>query len=409
MRILVVQESDWVEVGPHQSHHLIERLSAKGNEVRVVDHRIRWRASSKGVINRRESRSGYHKVIKDARVEVITPGFIGLPLFDYLSLLISHRREIRKQVTDFKPDVIVGFGILNASAALDVANDSGIPFLYYIIDELHRLVPERSFQGIARLMESRNLQRSDWVLTINEGLREYCIHLGSLPNKIEVLGAGVDLKRFENGDRVRIRRSYGIQNSEIVLFFMGWLYDFSGIDVVAKELIRQPRTSIRLLVVGKGELWGALQEIKGRDETGNRLIVEDWKPYEEIPDLLSASDICLLPAKANEIMRNIVPIKMYEYMAAGKPVIATRQYGLEKEFGNGHGVTFVEDPMAVVEKAQEMVDEGKIREEGSKAKDFVKNMDWEIITSKFEQTLSIIIMNKKLFKKLTITKSPEIH
>ena len=38
MKILVVQESDWIERGPHQNHHLMERLSIKGHEVRVIDY-----------------------------------------------------------------------------------------------------------------------------------------------------------------------------------------------------------------------------------------------------------------------------------------------------------------------------------------------------------------------------------
>ena len=40
MRILVVQESDWIVMGPHQSHHLMERLSERGHEVRVIDYEI---------------------------------------------------------------------------------------------------------------------------------------------------------------------------------------------------------------------------------------------------------------------------------------------------------------------------------------------------------------------------------
>ena len=52
MKILIVQESDWVEKGPHQSHHLMERLSKKGHEVRVIDYEILWR------LHERESRSG---------------------------------------------------------------------------------------------------------------------------------------------------------------------------------------------------------------------------------------------------------------------------------------------------------------------------------------------------------------
>jgi len=38
MKILVVQESDWVLRGPHQNHHLMERLSIKWHEVRVIDY-----------------------------------------------------------------------------------------------------------------------------------------------------------------------------------------------------------------------------------------------------------------------------------------------------------------------------------------------------------------------------------
>ena len=52
MEILVVQESDWVERGPHQSHHLMERMSKKGHKVRVIDYKILWR------LHERESRSG---------------------------------------------------------------------------------------------------------------------------------------------------------------------------------------------------------------------------------------------------------------------------------------------------------------------------------------------------------------
>ena len=43
MKILVLQESDWIEVGPHQSHHLMERMSLRGHEIEVIDFEIRWK------------------------------------------------------------------------------------------------------------------------------------------------------------------------------------------------------------------------------------------------------------------------------------------------------------------------------------------------------------------------------
>lgn len=395
MRILVVQESDWLEVGPHQSHHLMERLSAEGHEIRVVDHCIRWRQQKRFRFNRRRVTRSRNKVIAGADIEVVTPGFIGLPIFDYLSIFISHRREIRRQMADFEPDVIVGFGIMNASVALRFAKDAGIPFIYYIIDELHQLTPQKGFRGLARLIEGSNLRNADYVISINEALKEYCINLGAPVDKCVVLRAGVDLHRFEGGNRNKVRQRYGLGDSDFVLFFMGWLYKFSGIDVVARSIIEHEDAPLKLMVLGKGELWEELEAIRSKDGTGNRIILESWKPYEEIPDYLSASDVCILPAKANDVMRNIVPIKMYEYLAAGKPVIATRLHGLEMEFGKGNGVILVQDASDLCDIVLGLIRDGRLDEEGTKAKDFVRYSDWIAITSRFEEMLKEQISRKK--------------
>jgi hypothetical protein len=42
MKILIVQESDWIGRGPHQQHQLADRLSLRGHQVRVIDYEILW-------------------------------------------------------------------------------------------------------------------------------------------------------------------------------------------------------------------------------------------------------------------------------------------------------------------------------------------------------------------------------
>ena len=42
MRILYVQETDWINRGPHQQHHLMERMAQRGHEVRVIDYDLLW-------------------------------------------------------------------------------------------------------------------------------------------------------------------------------------------------------------------------------------------------------------------------------------------------------------------------------------------------------------------------------
>lgn len=387
MRVLVVQESDWIERGPHQSHHLMERLVRRGHEVRVIDYQIDWKKHlDEGRIARRKIFADQHKAV-DGGVTVVRPGFVRFPVLSYLSLFFTHRREIRRQIREFQPDVIVGFGLLNARLAIRYGKKHGIPFVYYIIDELHRLVPEAILQPLARKVERMNNRDSEKVLSINEGLREYSIEMGASPEKTEVIRAGVDLERFSTANRDEIRRKYGFSQEDTVLFFMGWLYDFSGLDEVARELAKTDDKRIKMLVLGKGELWDKLREIREKEGLEDRLVLEGWKPYGEVPNYVAAADVCLLPAKRSKIMENIVPIKMYEYLAAGKTVLATDLTGLRKEFGEGNGVLYLNESKDAVAMCAELVKQGRISEEGRRGQAFVSNSDWSEITSRFEKVL----------------------
>jgi glycosyltransferase involved in cell wall biosynthesis len=396
MKILVVQESDWIERGPHQSHHLMERLSVRGHEIRVIDYEIGWRQrKSKGLATKSKVFEKEHKVLPDASITVITPAIIKLPVIDYISLLYTHHQEIKHQLKEFKPDVIIGFGILNACMAIKLAKKQGIPFVYYIIDELHRLIPQKPLQWLGRKVESWNMRNSSLVISINEGLREYTIQMGAAREKTQVVRAGIDLDRFNlNVDGSEIRTQYGIKDNDIVLFFMGWLYEFSGLKEIALELGNHPDDyeNIKLMIVGKGDLWNELQEIKNQYHLDGRLIMFNWQPYEDIPKYLAASDICVLPAYKNRIMENIVPIKLYEYMAMGKPVTATRLPGLVKEFGFEHGMRFTDMPQDVIKLAKNLTRQ-EIITDGLRASSFVKDNDWNRITNTFLESIKEITHN----------------
>jgi len=103
------------------------------------------------------------------------------------------------------------------------------------------------------------------------------------------------------------------------------------------------------------------------------------------------SDMSLLLAYDNEVMRNIVPIKMCEYMASGKPVISTSLPGIMKEFGYDNGVTYVDQPAEVLKKAIELCnDDGSIREQGARARRFVEKYSWDKITDEFQDILDTV-------------------
>jgi glycosyltransferase involved in cell wall biosynthesis len=128
----------------------------------------------------------------------------------------------------------------------------------------------------------------------------------------------------------------------------------------------------------------------------DQLILAGKKDYRQIPALIAAADICLLPAYPEEkIMQDIVPIKLYEYMAMEKPVIATRLPGVVKEFGESNGIVYVNRPEDVIPKALELVESGGLRELGLKAREFAAKNSWQHIADEFELILNKAIENKR--------------
>jgi glycosyltransferase involved in cell wall biosynthesis len=397
MKILITQETDWLKRNPIHQHHLAEILSLRGHEIRVIDHELQWMAQvKKWGYCRREIFNDIVKIYDGARVTVIRPGILRVPWLDNISLFYSHKKEIRRQIKEFAPDVIVGFGILNSYLASGAASRNNIPFIYYWVDVLHRLIPTRIFQPIGILFERIALRQSDMVLVINEGLKDVVVSLGASQEWTNVLRTGIDDKLFNpNNSDESLKTQLGLTREDIVLFFMGWLYRFSGLKEVARQLTESENRSVKLIVVGEGDDYEELKRIQMEHNLPDRLILTGKKTYQELPGLISTSDICILPAYPTEkIMQDIVPIKLYEYMVMQKPVISTRLRGVVREFGESNGVVYVDSPEDVIPKAIELVQSGQVEELGLKAREFAARNSWEKITDEFEEILEKAIKEK---------------
>lgn len=397
MKILLVQDTDWLIRNPHQQHHLMERLSALGHQIRVIDYEIMWRTQGKKeLLSKKQVVEDHNKVIPEAKITVIRPPIVKIPVIDYISLLISHYQEINKQIIEFKPDIILGMSILNTWVAARLAKKYHIPLVYYWIDVLHTLIPFGIFQRLGLFIEKSNIRNSDTIIALNEGLRDYVISLGAPPENTYIIRAGIDHQRFNpevRGDN--IRELYNLRQDDIVLLFMGLLYSFSGLKEVAVELSRLKNEKIKLLLVGDGDLFEELKRIRDENDLQNQIILTGRQPYNKIPEFIAASDICMLPAYKNSIMRDIVPIKMYEYMAIGKPVIATNLSGLVKEFGYHNGVIYTDNQQEVLYKAIELKESKSLNQLGDKARNFVKELSWDKITKDFESILTKTVELKR--------------
>jgi len=394
--ILVVQETDWIERGPHQSHHLLERLSPDDYEVHVVDFPLIWENLSRAkypIVQGPRTLLAGGKVVESSEMKIHRSAFVNLPILSTLSVLLQ-RNEIRNQVKRLKPDIVVCFAsLLNVNYVIRLCGRHEIPCVYYLLEKYYTMVPSRFgfLRDYARWLESKAIRASDYCLVINEALKEYVDLSRGSGSKSKVIPGGVAVTDFTSNidERITMRSELGIGNGEIVLFYMGWLYEFSGLTEVIGEMLERSREldRFKLIVIGRGDLWESLRRIAERPEAESRIVLLDWMPHSMIARYLNASDICILPAYNNEVMEDIVPIKMYEYMAAAKPVIATDLRGLKLEFGENNGVMYVDRPEEVLEKAVEMIDKNMVGTYGSKAREFVARNDWSKVVTEFETLL----------------------
>jgi len=389
VHIIAVQETDWLRRGPHQQHHLLERLTLRGHTVTVLDYPIlRPHWPREPFVSRQRVQADVARIYDTAHIRLVTPGTLSLSLLARPSSVLSHYVVLKGLIRESRPDLILSYALSTGLSALRLARQYRIPYVFHVIDSLHAIVPSKLLQPLAYAVERHIFRLADEVLVINEHLRDYAIAMGAEPERAHVLRTGVDLLRFTPGlDGNPVRAKWGLREDDFVLFFMGWLYPFSGVREVAESL-REAPPHVRLLVVGDGDDYPTLKAMQAAG-LGDRLVLTGRVTYSQIPDLLAAADVCVLPFHCVPATEHIVPIKLYEYMASGKPVIASPLPGIQRDVGEGNGVIYAW-PSHQVSKA--ISSREQANELGRQARRFVEmHCDWEAIAAEFETLLKEVV------------------
>jgi glycosyltransferase involved in cell wall biosynthesis len=397
MRILAVQETDWIDRNPILHHRMLEALSTLGHEVRVVDFEILWR--QRGWLplwQRRREIYHVHRFFDDTNVTVIRPAMLRIPGLGRPSWLGANWAELSQQFDSFRPDVVVAYSISNAYLALLLARKYRVPFVYHLLDALHTLVEPPLLRPIARAVEQRVLGSADRIIVVNTHLKSYAVELGADASRLDVIPMGVTVSRDPGVDGETIRAALNLSESDFVLLFVGWLYTFSGLRELVIELGRQKvgLPDVKLLIVGDGDLLPELHRLRAELDLEDCLILTGRRPRQEMAGYIAAADMCLLPAHRNVTMEHIVPAKIIEYMEQGKPVIATRLPGLEAEFGTLPGMHYVDTPGQVLDRVRALLS-GSVSARltaaqlGESCFQFMQRReDWDTVTARFETVLS---------------------
>jgi len=170
--------------------------------------------------------------------------------------------------------------------------------------------------------EIATLHLSDAIICPSSVTRDYIASLGLDRKTISVIPNGVSPSDFSPS--LLPSREGRIP----VLLYIGTLADWQGLEVVIdalpKILEQQP---VRLHIVGRGRSRQRKSLAKQIRKSGleEHVLIQPAVPHHEIPTLIAEADICLAPLGLNDrnVTQGACPIKVLEYMAAGRPLIAS--------------------------------------------------------------------------------------
>jgi glycosyltransferase involved in cell wall biosynthesis len=162
-------------------------------------------------------------------------------------------------------------------------------------------------------------RRADHIVCATEGIEEWMRGIGIPSSRLATVKSGVG-RDFIDSHSNGIRKKFGWEDKFLILFSgtLGWVRPLETIVESARLLADDKR--YHFVFVGDGQKKKSLQTLASRYNLKNVSFV-GLQPLEEIPFFLKAGDVLVECLKEVPVARVALPTKIFEYMAAGKPII----------------------------------------------------------------------------------------
>ncbi|MFD2237513.1 glycosyltransferase family 4 protein [Aureimonas populi] len=233
--------------------------------------------------------------------------------------------KLRKAYLAHRPDVIYERYSLFLLAGCLFARRYGVPFLLEINAPLYA---ERSADGglalkaFARWTERVAWKSADLALPVTQVLAGDVREAGVPAERIHVIHNGINEQRFSGEDDGTVRRRELGLDGRLILGFVGFAKAWHGLDQVVDVLARDgEKHNLHLLVVGDGDVLSALRQKAEAMGVGRRVSITGVVPRESVAAYVATFDIALQP----RVTSYASPLKVFEYLAFGKPIIAPDQ------------------------------------------------------------------------------------
>ena len=324
--ILYLALVDWYWI-KQRPQHFAEILSKKKYKVTYLS-RISWLSGKKNVTYHsvNENKEDPYKFHENEDLLIIRKKLIPKPnLFppfkainnklmqnyikgldranNYDTILVTHPLQVQYLTSDI---------IKNKMVIYDCMDD---------YKEFHGVDKEEVIKCEKRLMELCHR-----IIVSSENLKEKIIsYYEEVSNKIYVINNAVDTSIF-NLEKINLEDHVPVvnKNNKVKLGYIGTINNWLDMKTIKETALKN--SNYEFYIIGPIDDGADVSSITGIDN----IIFTGSKPYYSVPGILMELDIALMPFIVTEIIKSVNPVKIYEYMALGKPIITCSYSETEK-------------------------------------------------------------------------------
>jgi glycosyltransferase involved in cell wall biosynthesis len=250
---------------------------------------------------------------------------------------------------------------------------------------------------ILRLAEEINFRLSDKIVCVTEGIkreivRRYKVNEG----KLMVIPNGANIELFRPLDKRECRRKLGLEENAFYVGFVGSFAPWQGLEILieaAKRVKEQGYAQIKYILVGDGEQESLLRQKVREYKLEQEIRFTGRVAYEQVVNYINTFNVCYLCKE--RLSFGFSPLKLYEYLACGRPVIASRVDGVKEVIEEGKcGYLF--EPGDAEELAKRIIqsyqERDALQEMGLRGRRLVENKySWRMTAKRIVKVLNEII------------------
>ena len=396
MNILIIHEIDWINKVLFEPHHLSELFSKSGHNVFVIDCPD---TENKNISSGLKTNIiyNYSRIYDDASITLIRPPSILIKGINRISHFLSCKKIIKQTIVKNKIDIILLYGsITNGIQTIEIAKELQIPIVYRLLDISHGLVKIPLVKSLAKKYERQVLSKSTNILATTPDLSRYAIEMGAKTESVESFPLGINIEDFKPLKKDMIfAKSLGISNEDNVIIFIGTIYPFCGLMELVSDFdkIEEETPHTKLLIVGGGPSFNELQKFVIQKGLESKVILTNFQPQKELPKYISLADICINPFQINYVTNRVLPTKILEYFACGKPVLSTPLAGTKELLPDEkYGILYSSSENFTKTLSSLLLNKDRLEKLGIQAYEYAqKNHDWKILSNQLLQKFSILL------------------